>query len=143
MNVVAAVLVCVMTAGLPTIVRASGDGAAADSSQKWQVLLHTVQEILSGEAPGPYSARIAPGAQLVLGDRMLDLGEVVASRDSNALLEDQTRGPVSLHLKMNDEENAAFLVLVTQPDAKARYHTVVFMRDTTGAWLVESWHASR
>jgi len=140
-NVVAALL-CTMVVGSPFRVLAAGDSVAADTSQKWQILLHTVQEILTGNSPGQYSARIAPGAQLAIGDRLLDLEGVVASRDSNLLLEDQTRGPVSLHLKMNTEENAAFLLLGTQPDSKKRYHTVVFMKDSTGTWMVESWHAS-
>ena len=143
MKKVAALILCAMTVGSSSRVLASGDGVVADTSQKWQVLLHTVQEILTGNVPGQYSARIAPGAQLAIGDRLLDLAGAVASCDSNLLLEDQTRGPVFLHLKMNDEENAAFLLLGTQPDSEKRYHTVVFMKDSTGTWMIEGWHASR
>ena len=136
-------ILCIIVVCPPPRALASGDGAAVDTSQKWQILLHTVQEILSGSAPGEYSAKIGPGAQLVIGERQFDLGEVVASRDSTLLREDPIRGPVSLRLKMNDQENAAFLLLRTVPDSTTRYHTVVFMKDSTGTWMIESWHASR
>jgi len=143
MKKVAALILYALILGSSSRVLASWDGVAAGTSQKWQVLLHTVQEILAGNEPAQDRTRVAPGAQLAIGERLLDLAGVIASSQSNLLLEDQTRGPVSLHLKMNDEENAAFLLLGTQPDSKTRYHTVVFMKDSTGMWMIESWHASR
>lgn len=52
---------------------------------------------------------------------------------------------MTVQLKMNEAENAAYLILGTHPEPtkNSRFHTVVFMKDSKGRWLIESWHAQR
>jgi hypothetical protein len=142
MKTVAAFLLCATFLGFSPQVRASGDGVPDDNSPEWGVLNHTIQEALTGGQLGPYSAKIAPQAQLAIGDSLLDLPAVFASGRGDLLRGDQNRPPVSICRKMNAEKNAAFLLFATQRESKTRYHTVVFMKDSTGTWMVESWQVS-
>jgi hypothetical protein len=78
-----------------------------------------------------------------MGDSLLDLRAALASAGAGVLRGDQGRPPVSIRRKMNAEKNAAFVLFKTQRESKMRYHTVVFMKDSTGTWMIESWQASR
>ena len=130
---------------LPIHLGFADDGEAADKSMKWQILVQSVQDILTGTNSGQTAVSIAPGAQLAIGDTPVSLFDVVGGTSkTHSLLEESGRTPVTLHLKMNDEENAAFLLIGTQPEPKRvpRYHTVVFMKDSTGMWLIQQ-HLTR
>jgi hypothetical protein len=94
-------------------VQASGDRDGQDTSPEWIVLQHTVQEILTGGPLDPYSTRIAPGAQLAVGDSALDLAAALAARHPDLLIQGQSKPPVIIRQRMNRDENAAFMIFGT------------------------------
>ncbi len=110
----------------------------------WEGQVEIVKNILSGRNIENVKGMISPGAELVHGAVRDNLYDVVTARGrSFSLLEDSTRKPVSLSLKMNDAEDASFLLLQTGPDKETIIHTVVFMKDSAGQWKIETWHTSK
>jgi len=142
MKKLAVLLAFVLIVGSFPWVQASGDGDDQDTSPGWTILQHTVQEVLTGGRLGPYSAQIAPGAQIAVGDSVLDLADALASGYVTLPIHGQSKPPALIRQKMNREGDAAFMLFGTQRDSGMRYHTVVFMRDSTGTWAIESWHVS-
>lgn len=145
MQTIRMLLVVTILAVLPTHRGMSDDRDTTDTSKEWSSLVQSVQDILHGSSSGQTLVEIAPWAQLAIGDTLLRLSDVVGGRsETHSLLEDSYNAPASIRLKVNDEENAAYLILGTHPEPKRhpQYHTVVFMKDSAGLWLIESWHAS-
>lgn len=58
----------------------TGDGKVLDKSAKWQVLAQSVQEILTGATSDQTTVRVAPGAQLAIGDTLVSLSDVVGGK---------------------------------------------------------------
>ena len=127
---------------LPIHLGFADDGEAVDTTQQWEVLLHSAKEILTGSLSGQTGVKIAPSAQLAIGDTLMSLSDVVGGKSKTHSSLEGT--PVSVRLRMNAEENMATFLLGThpEPDRSPRYHTVVFMKDSTGMWLIVSWVAS-
>jgi hypothetical protein len=142
MKRLAALVAFALIFGLFPLVLAFGDRDGQATSPEWRVLEHTVQEVLTGGRLGPYSARIAPGAQLAFGDSVLDLGAALAGDRAHLLAWDQTKPPTVIRERMSRDGDAAFMLFGTRHDSEMRYHTVVFMQDSTGTWAIESWHVS-
>ncbi len=123
----------------------AGSGTVPDTTQQWYGLVQSVKDVLTGTFSGKTGVGIAAGAQLAIQDTMVSLSDVVKGKDArHSLIEDSKNNAASIHLKVNDPEDAAYLILGTHPEpAKApRYHTVVFMKDAKGGWFIESWHTS-
>ena len=116
-----------------------------DQYGKWGAIIQSAQNILAGKSPDKTTITIAPDAYLVAGKRFENLQGVINGEIKGCSLnEAPSRQAVWLHLKANNQENAVVLVLKTQSEKKTddRFHTVVFMKGTTGQWSMQSWHAS-
>jgi hypothetical protein len=127
------------------LVALAGDDKKQDQSARWEPLLQTVEGILAGKNPDNGKITIAPGARLIFGRKEERLQDLVSGKITTcSLKEDSSRVSASLVLKVNDSDNAAFLILKTEAEKKAdaRFHTVVFMKDSSGQWRIESWHTS-
>ncbi len=121
------------------------DDKNEDQSKKWEPLVQTVQDILGGKNMEQTKQWISAGASLVFDGRLEDLHDVVTGKSTIcSLVEQSSSVPASLRLKINDPEDAAYLIMTTQREDKEsqRYHTVVFMKDPKGVWKIESWHTS-
>ena len=107
-------------------------------------LVSLAEQILADHAAEQSTPAIAPGARLVFGSRNVDLRDVVSGRDTSiTLVERPSHQPIALHLKTNESEDTAYLLLTTAtPSKEPRFHTVVFMKDKAGVWRIETWHAS-
>lgn len=117
----------------------------ADQYGKWGSIVQSAQDILAGKTLDKGAATISPEAYLVIGKRYENLHSVINGEIKGCSLhEGASRQEAWLHLKVNDQENAAVLVLKTQTDKKTddRFHTVVFMKDSAGHWSIQAWHAS-
>jgi hypothetical protein len=123
---------------------AAGEEKAVDTSATWKPLLLFVQDILAGKDLAGHEIGISPGAYLVSGNRCENLHGVISGEVKTCTLnEGPSRAAMSIALKMNDAEDAAYLRLKTQTVEKTddRYHTIIFMKNSDGRWLIESWHA--
>jgi ketosteroid isomerase-like protein len=98
-----------------------------------------------GKTSSQPGIEVADGARLVIRGNIVSLADVIAGKSKNcSLVEKSEKSPVSVQLKMNDAEDAAYLILGTQPEGQKgqRVHTVLFMKDANGKWLIENWHTS-
>ena len=108
MQTIGKVLIVSILVVLTIHLASAGDGDAEDKSEKWQVLVHSVQEILTGIYSDQTAVKIALGAQLAIGDTLVSLSDVVRGKSKTySILEKSDEAPVSVRLKMNDEENDA------------------------------------
>jgi hypothetical protein len=124
----------------------SQDSKKQDQYGKWEPMVQMVQDILAGKNPDKRAIIISPSAYLVSGKHFESLQGVINGENKECSLnEGALRSAVWLHLKVNDPENAAFLILRTQTEKKTddRFHTVVFMKDSGGQWSIQSWHTSQ
>ena len=115
----------------------------ADSSDVPKQLVTLAQDIISGKNQQMTLSSIAPGSYAVSSSRMADLRAVVLGTDKSVpLTEDSTRQAIRVILKSNPNVDAAYLVLTTgtRQATDLRCHTIVFMKDKTGKWFVETWH---
>ena len=121
----------------------SGDVLCQDEPKAFWQLVQTVRDILEGKNMEQAAASITPGAHLVCGTRFEDLGAVVAGERKPCSLADSSYQGVMLIAKTNASEDMGFLTLKTQASdtTKVRFHTVVFIKDSTGAYKILTWHA--
>jgi hypothetical protein len=111
-------------------------------SERFYGLIQTVQDILAGKNIEQAKTTIARGARLVYGTEFEDLEGVVAGEIKTCSLADTSYQGVMVQLKTNQSEDAGYVILKTQrvDKAKVRFHTIVFMKDSTGQLKIESWH---
>jgi len=135
-------LVLPLLFALSHMVLVVNDVSSQDKSERFYGLIQTVQDILTGKNAEQTQTTIALGARLVYGSEFEDLKAVVAGKVKTCSLADTSYQGVMVQLKTNQSEDAGYLVLKTQTvdKAKVRFHTVVFMKDSTGQLKIESWH---
>jgi hypothetical protein len=117
-----------------------------DNSAKWKPLVQAVEDVLAGKPISDTLITISPGAYLATGNQWEALLAVARGESKTcSLKEAPTRASVAIRLKINDSEDAAFLTLKTQTanETEPRYHTVMFMKDSSNVWVIEAWHASQ
>jgi hypothetical protein len=116
--------------------------SSQDKSDDFYRLIQTVQDILTGKNAEQTRTSVAHGARLVYGTRFEDLRDVVSGDGKTGSLVDTSYQGVMVQLKTNQSEDAGYLILKTQTldKSKVRFHTVVFMKDSTGQLKIESWH---
>ena len=120
-------------------------GDVKEKDAKWTPLVESMKNILLGKRSDQPGIDVAHGAQLVIEGSIVSLADVLAEKDKkHSLVEKSEKSPVSVLLKMNDAEDAAYIILGTQPEGQKgqRVHTVIFMKDANGKWLIENWHTS-
>jgi hypothetical protein len=114
-------------------------------SNKWMTLVQSVQDVLAGKPIRHMNITISPGAYVAFGNKYENMESIITGKSKTcSLKEDSTQSAVRVVVKVNDSENAAFVTLKTQTNQKTneRYHTVVFMKDSTGVWSIETWSVS-
>ncbi len=107
----------------------------------WKTV-RTVNDILAGQNIEQAVATISKGARLVCGVRFENLRAVVAGEVATCSLADTSYHGIAIQAQTNPSEDMGFLVLKTQQadTTKVRYHTVVFLKDSTGQFKILSWH---
>jgi hypothetical protein len=136
-----AVLAAILAlAALPTFAQ------NADDTSSWEPLLDAVHDVLAGRPVTEAGIRLSPDAYLICNGVYAHLATAsTATPDSLRFREDSTRVSASLTMKINDAKDAAYLTLKTKAaeGGDERFHTVVYMKDDKGNWVIEAWHASR
>jgi hypothetical protein len=123
-------------------------GASAqskDPSEKWMPLYQAVENILAGKPIADGNIVVGKEAYLVYGASYQSLPGVMKGEFKNiTLVEDTSRKSGSITMKINDREEAAYMTLMTETKANTerRYHTIVFMKDDKGRWVLNAWHTS-
>lgn len=135
-------LAVVLVVGSSAWGQGSTDRAVQAGSAEWIPLQHTVQEILMEGRLSARSARVAPGARIAVGDSVLDLAAVLDAGDEKLVVRGASKPPALIRQAMSRNGDAAFMLFGVERESETRYHTVVFMQDSTGAWAIESWHVS-
>jgi len=110
-----------------------------------QEIQQLVKDVFRGNKLPELKSSISPGAYIIEGSSYKSLFESLYGKDrSRALFQEQTRQMSFLHLSMNDDVNAAHLVVRTESSQhlNPRYHSVFFMKSKTGKWQIENWHTS-
>jgi hypothetical protein len=136
------IVVLLVLLGILIVVPIVNNVSSQDKSKRFYGLIQTVQDILTGKNLEQTQTKIAHGARLVHGAEFEDLKGVVAGEIKTCPLADTSYQGVMVQLKTNQSEDAGYIILKTQTvdKAKVRFHTVVFMKDSTGQLKIESWH---
>jgi len=135
-------LTFISVAIIPTVIMCA-HADKADTSDVPKQLVKLAQDIVSGKNQKATLSSIAPRSYVVSSSKMADLRSVILGTDKSIqLIEDSTRQALRVMLKSNPNEDSAYLVLTTatRQATDVRCHTIVFMKDNTGKWLVETWH---
>jgi hypothetical protein len=116
--------------------------SSQDKHEEFWQFVQTVQDILAGKNVEQAQSIIPQGAGLVYGARFEDLKSVVAGQIKSCSLADTSYHGVMIQAKTNPSEDAGFLILKTQKydTTKVRFHTIVFMKDSTGKYKINIWH---
>ncbi len=117
--------------------------STGDRAEPFYAVVRTVEDIIAGKNLEQAKNAIVPGALLVRGADLVNLREVVEGRNPKVSLVDTAQHGVMIMLKTNKAEDAGHLILKTAAygSEKPHYHTVTFMKDSTGQVMIESWHA--
>jgi hypothetical protein len=114
-----------------------------DGHEEFYKLLHTVQDILAGKNMEQSLKAIGKGAGLVYGTKQVDLRGVVTGEITTCALVDTSYHGIAIQGRTNESEDMGFFVLKTQKvdTTVVRYHSIVFLRDSTGLYRISIWHA--
>jgi hypothetical protein len=106
-------------------------------------LNQTVQDILAGKNIEQTKTVISKGARLVCGAKIESLRGVVAGDIKTCSLADTSYHGVAIVAETNPSEDAGYIILTTKRTDKTevRIHTVVFIKDSTGQFVIHAWHA--
>jgi len=115
-----------------------------DGHREYDQLVDRVLDITQGKNVEQAQTIIPQGARLIYGTRFEELKSVVAGDIKTCSLADTSYHGVMIRAKSNPSEDAGFIILKTQKTdtTKVRFHTIVFMKVSTGLYLIESWHTS-
>jgi hypothetical protein len=116
--------------------------SSQDEHEAFWKIIRTVQDILAGKNVDSTKATIAKGARLVYGVKYVSLGAVVAGDIKTCSLADSSYHGIAIQAETNPSEDMGSLILKTQKydTTEVRFHTVVFMKDSTGQFKIISWH---
>jgi hypothetical protein len=124
------------------VVPIAGTVSSQDKHEEFWQFVQTVRDILAGKNVEQAQTTIPPGARLVYGARYESLKAVVAGEIKACSLADTSYHGVMIQAKTNPSEDAGVLILKTQKydTTKVRFHTIVFMKDSTGHYKIHTWH---
>jgi hypothetical protein len=110
-----------------------------------QEIQQLVKDVFRADNLQEIKSSISPGAYIIEGSSYQSLFESVYGKDkSPAFAQEQNRQMSFLHLSINDDVNAAHLVVKTETSkhSNPRYHSVFFMKSKAGKWQIQNWHTS-
>jgi hypothetical protein len=124
------------------VVPIAGTVSSQDKHEEFWQFVQTVRDILAGKNVEQAQTTIPPGARLVYGRRLENLKAVVAGEIRGCALADTSYHGVMIQAETNPSEDAGVLILKTQKydTTKVRFHTIVFMKDSTGQYKIHTWH---
>jgi hypothetical protein len=110
-----------------------------------QEIQQLVKDVFRGDKPEEVKSSINPGAYIIEGSTYQSMFEsLYGKRRSRAFVQEKNRRMSFLQLSINDDVNAAHLVVKTETlkHSNPRYHSVFFMKSKTGKWQIQNWHTS-
>ena len=121
----------------------AGNVSGQEKHEEFYRFVQTVRDILAGKDLEQAQTIIPQEARLVYGARLEKLKAVVAGEIKGLSLADTSYHGVMIQGRTNPSEDAGFLILKTQKydTTKVRFHTIVFMKDSTGKYKINIWHA--
>lgn len=137
-------LIVVLLIAVPLSIGPNASSALGqDGHEEFYKLLQTVQDILAGKNVEQSLKAIGKGAGLVYGTKQVDLRGVVTGEITTCALVDTAYHGIAIQGRTNESEDMGFFVLKTQKvdTAVVRYHSIVFIRDSTGHYQINIWHA--
>ncbi len=125
------------------IVPSSNRALCQDNRGKFLDLIQTAWDILAGKNTQQAKSSIAHGSRLICGSKYEDLLSVVSRQTDGCSLVDTSYHGVMVSGQTNPSEDMGYFVLKTRTSdtTKVRFHTVVFMKDSTGQYKIFSWQA--
>lgn len=117
--------------------------AQEQDEHEFYKMLRTIQDILAGKNPVETRKAVGAGATLIRGGKLEDLRSVLSGGQGECLLADTSYRGIAVQGRTNTSEDMGYIVLKTQTSdtARVRFHTVVFTKDSTGRYLINTWHA--
>lgn len=136
-------IVVLLLAGPLIAVYSVAGQPAQDEHEEFYKIVRTVKDILLGQNTEQAKAGIAPGAQLIWGAKFVDLGDVVAGKNTTCPLADTSFHGVMIQARTNETEDMGWVILKTRQSdtTKVRFHSVVFLKDSTGRYRIHHWHS--
>jgi len=110
-----------------------------------QEIQQLVKDVFRGDKLQELKPSMSPGAYIIDGSSYQSLFEsLYGTERSRVLAQEKSRQMSFLHLSINDDMNAAHLVVKTEASKHSdpRYHSVFFMKAKTGTWQIQNWHTS-
>lgn len=123
---------------------ARGQGNPTDPHPEFSSFVTHIADILNGKTGEVVEACISPSARFVVSGKEVLLSSVLHRADGAPSLADPAYQGIAIWAQTNDADDAGFLVFKTRSTAdstKVRYHSVYFLRDSTGRYRVNLWHA--
>ena len=114
-----------------------------DKHEEFWKFVRKIQDILAGKNIEQSQTIIPRGARLIYGARVENLSGVVAGEVKTCSLADTSYHQLEIVAKTNPSEDAGFVMLKTvkYDTTKVRFHTIVFMKDSTGQYKIDIWQA--
>jgi hypothetical protein len=110
-----------------------------------QEIQQLVKDVFRGDKPEEVKSSISSGAYIIEGSSYQSLFESLYGKQrSRAFVLEKNRQMSFLQLSINDDVNAAHLVVKTETlkHSNPRYHSVFFMKSKAGQWKIQNWHTS-
>jgi hypothetical protein len=116
--------------------------SSQDAHAEFYKVVQTITDILAGKNTQQALTLIHQGARLVYGARFENLKPVVAGEIKGLSLADSSYHGIMILGETNPSEDAGFITIKTvkSDTTQVRFHTVVFMKDSTGQFKIHSWH---
>ncbi len=106
----------------------------------WKVV-RSIQDIREGKNLEEATKCITKGSRLINGSRYGYLKDAATGDVSPCALSDSSYHAIAIEGRTNEAEDMGYIVLKTvkADTTKVRYHTVVFLRDSTGEFKISAW----
>jgi hypothetical protein len=109
----------------------------------WKIVT-AVENILLGKDLDQAKSLIGQRADLIWRGRLMNLRQLVAGENKTFSLVDTAFHGVAITGRTNQAEDMGIITLKTvkHDTTQVRFHTVVFLKDSTGEFRIISWNAS-
>lgn len=120
-----------------------GARAQGQDEHEFYKMLRTIEDILAGKNSGESRKAVGAGATFIREGKLEDLRSVLSGEHGECLLADTSYRGIAVQGRTNTSEDMGYIVLKTRTadTTRVRFHTVVFAKDSTGRYLINTWHA--
>lgn len=139
-----AIRIFVLVSFCSCLLSGAGSLVAQDDHGEFYKIVEVITNVLAGKDVKQSETVISKGADLVWKGRLMNLKEVVTGGNKTFALADTSFHGVVIKGRTNTAEDMGIITLKTvkEDTTKVRYHTVVFLKDSTGEYRIISWNAS-